>query len=433
MNAAWQPNGLHEQLLEACLTPGARGDQALRAWQAAVDLQTLDGSSYRLLPLLAARLDAPGIEPEFRGLIKGVYRRTWYHNQLLLAQGRQLAAQLAARGIPVMVLKGAALMLRHYRDVGARPMNDLDLAVPTEHAQPAVKYLLETGWQPGPEGTGWTRARRPRPLEGFNPCYLGSRHAHGFRNASGIGVDLHWHVFQRQCDPSADGPSWAAAIRISAEPAALWTLCDPEHLLLILGHGSSYNRIPSIRWVADAVTLLGATPGFDWEGFVAVARQRRLTLPAAALLTYLDGRFAVRVPAGVLERLRHEPVSRSIQRAYRRAVSPPPRLARFRELRYAYGRYRALRAISPATCPPGFLAFLGRVWDADSPWQILRCLGPSGWGRLRGMRSTRGRPAAGVPRRGAGAGASDARAVPDPRTGVATPQAPPASTGRPLG
>jgi len=74
------------------------------------------------------------------GMLTGAYRRSWYRNQFLFDAAAKLIDQLAAAGVPVLVIKGAALCTLHYRDIGARPMDDVDMLVAPEHARLAMDH-----------------------------------------------------------------------------------------------------------------------------------------------------------------------------------------------------------------------------------------------------------------------------------------------------
>ena len=73
--------------------------------------------------------------------------------------------------IPTILLKGMALSQRYYRDLGLRPMFDLDLLVPPQRAKAAYEIL-------GP--LGWT-SRLPGPPT-FDVVALRTRHATLLRN-----------------------------------------------------------------------------------------------------------------------------------------------------------------------------------------------------------------------------------------------------------
>ena len=49
-------------------------------------------------------------------------------------------------GIECMLLKGAALTLRHYRDFGLRNMGDFDLLIHPHDIERAARLLLQNGW-----------------------------------------------------------------------------------------------------------------------------------------------------------------------------------------------------------------------------------------------------------------------------------------------
>jgi hypothetical protein len=394
MTPCWHPSREQEFLLQACLEPDESAATALRAWMDAVDIQQIDPGSFRLLPLLASRPVCLEAKPEVRALAKGTYRRTWYHNQLLLAEGGKVASLLGAAGIPVMIIKGAALSLDDYRDLGARPMEDIDLAVPLEFARRAVELMVAEGWaasatplkgtmSPGRiKGRGWSPG--PRAVEAFDERYFHVRHSHGFRNPNGLGIDLHWHIFQEDCDTDSDATSWAEARPARRGPFLIPS--DHEHLLLILAHAARWNPIPSIRWVADAATLIKTSPELDWEKFLEAAIRRRRTCAAAELLTYLAERFHAAVPEKILHALATHPNTKASRPAYIRDISRPNLLSGWTEMCYLHGRYRSLRKISPATCPPGFSRFLSGILGADRPSQVLGYAVREGIRRLRGIR-----------------------------------------------
>lgn len=396
MKPAWQPSPQQELLLEACVAEGARAVAAREEWLRNTDLQHLEAGSQRLLPLLAARTPPREIAPAARALIQGAYRKTWYHNQLLLAAARDVAALLRPAGIPVMLLKGAALSLESYRNAGARPMGDLDLAVPVTAAREAVARMIRAGWTPEAtpltatmtpgrrRDSGWIPGRRP--LEAFDEAYFNVRHAHGFRQANGLGVDLHWHVFQGDCDPAADEETWRDARQVSHRDFTFWIPAPEEHLLLLLAHGARWSPTSSIRWVADAVTLLQACPDLNWAQFLAAAVRRRQTGAARDLLRYLGTRFEVALPAEVLRALAEHPVTRQTRSAHRRSTGRPTPLTGLTELLYLHSRYRALRRRSPAACAPGFLRFVCGILGAEHPPQVLSYAWREGLRRLRGIR-----------------------------------------------
>jgi hypothetical protein len=389
---AWQPSPLQTLLLHACLdSDPATASLHFEEWQRQLDLDHIDFGSYRLLPLLWKRIEALGFNSRDRDRIKGVYRRTWYANQLVLARASLLVQALAARQIPAMLIKGAALALSNYGDPGQRPMDDVDLVVPFAAAQPAVDTLLEAGWvaEPTPlTGTrvavagahaSWTAGPRRREL--FDDAYFQARHAHGFRGPGGTGADLHWFFSQGNFDPRLDEDVWQRAIPLPQRAGTgRWgnTLVPSpaDHLLLLLVHGSRWNPIPPVRWVADSVILIrSAGPDLDWNQFERSAEARGQTATVAVMLAYLDREFHCGIPADVPGRLAAVPVSASARRRAELSMNPPGMSAGLAELALLYQRYRWLRRSGGRTPSRGFPGYLRHILGAPSLWALTRYVG----------------------------------------------------------
>lgn len=281
-----------------------------------------------------------------------------------------------------MSIKGFALALQAYRDLGARPMADLDLVVPFRQVTQAFEVLSQAGWEASstPLGGSGTEVARhspwleqPRPANAFDPAYLLTRHGHSFRKDGEDDIDLHWFLFQGQCDPGTDEGVWQIARPL--EQAGRWGLdgleaplvlpAAADHLLLLLSHGARWNPVPSIRWVADAVTLVRSAPGLDWERFLTEAQRRRSILPAREMLTYLKETFELSLPTTVLTRLREMPVHGRERLGYRLAVAPAGAGSAIAELLYLRRRHRLLRKDpSSGRSVPGFGRYVCHVLGA---------------------------------------------------------------------
>ena len=211
-----------------------------------------------------------------------------------------------------------------------------------------------------------------RPVAAFDAAYFGVRHAHGFKGLGGVDVDLHWFLFQGDCDPGMDDAVWAAARPLTWRGASAVAPDPADHLLLLLAHGSRWSPTPPVRWVADAVTLLRTEHAVRWERVVAGARARGLTLLTADMLAYLERRFAVGVPGEALRDLHAAPITSRERRAYRLRVSPPGIATGIEELRYLRSRHRALVRSGPAAAVPAFPAFVRHILGAASLAQVGR-------------------------------------------------------------
>src|SRR5205807_8355009 len=134
-------------------------------------------------------------DPEM-GRLKEAYESSWYTNQLLFDHGAPALNALRRAEVETLVLKGAALSGLYYRDAGARPMEDVDVAVTAADAPRAIATLRALGWRPEVEPTAAVRS---------------ARHSVPFSDGRGAVLDLHWRILWQ---PRPERSLWAASRRI---------------------------------------------------------------------------------------------------------------------------------------------------------------------------------------------------------------------------
>jgi len=363
-----------EQLLvlHAALDPAPAAATAWRRWRERVEFDDVDHGSTRLLPLVYRKLGAAAFDDEVAGRLKGLYRRSWSHNQLIFKRAAGAIAALEGAGIETLVTKGASLALLSYGDVGVRPMDDVDVLVPLDRATEAIEVLSAAGWKPDHEDPpAWTRVH----------------HSLGFAGADRGEVDLHWFALWQ---PAGDEQLWRASVPLELAGATTRAPCPADQLLLACVHGTPWSPLPPFRWIADAVTVIRAAgEELEWDRLVAEAERRRLTVATAAALDYLREEFGAPVPALALAGLTAAPTTRHERAAFRAACRPDSPL---RTLRMAWDRYRRLRDLDTGAPRPGsFVGFARRFWGLESVWQ-LPLHGARALSRRRGRGAARSAP-----------------------------------------
>ena len=236
------PTSAQRLLLRAVVLRGAEALAAWQRWTQAVNLDRLDAGSIRLLPQLYRSLEREGVRDPLMSKLKGVYRHTWYGNQLRLRDTGVVLGELNRRGIEPMLLKGAALTLLHYRDSGLRPMEDVDILVRTHQWRAAVGALTDLGWT-------------PRVL--VTPRRVAASHAMEFADARAQRIDLHWHLLPVSCWPGADDEFWERASTTALRGVRVSVLDATDQLLHTCAHGVKWEHVPPLRWIADAALNLG--------------------------------------------------------------------------------------------------------------------------------------------------------------------------------
>ena len=345
-----------------------RAGNAFTRWRNAQDIALIDDGSARLLPLLVPRAQLFSADDPAWPVIRGCYRRAYFHGQLLRARASKAMALLAGAGVATLALKGGALLRYYDGNPALRPMNDFDVLVPRERAVDAIRVLVAHGWT----------SALPQP-ERLPDAY----HSAGFRSRDGLDFDLHWHVVPSNSDPAADASVWSAAVRCDIIGAAgsrpaggtsPLALGAEDLLTVVCAHAAQWSPIASVRWVADALAILRAERrAFDWPRVSAQAVRWHVVPHLVDTLGYLRDRWSVDVPAAVLVQLAGAPVPTVDRRAYTvlgRMPGPADYLAR------PWRRYRVrCRDTGAIAAIPGFIRYLqitlGRPRARDLPFEIL--------------------------------------------------------------
>ena len=305
------PNPEQELLLQAALFQGEGSIHAWHLWKKGTDIETntLDLSSFRLLPQVYRNLCDQGLSDPLIEKLKGIYRLHWYKNQRLFHHMTPVLKSFHAAGIKTMILKGAALSLQYYRDYGLRAMGDFDVLVPTRQSLEAITLLKSLGWTPK-----WDLPEKYRSL----------RHSQPFRGSGDCELDFHWHILSGNPAADADDDFWEEAQEVKIQDLSTRTLNPTDQLLHVCVHGATWDEVPHLRWVADAMMILKvAKSEIDWSRLLIQARKRRLVIPLRETFAYLRDKFDAQVSAEILKALQNIPVSKREYRVYRYSTGPP--------------------------------------------------------------------------------------------------------------
>jgi hypothetical protein len=362
------PTAPEELLLRAALLRGRAGIAAWVQWKSQVDFDDIDSESYRLVPQLYRNLRDQGVSDPLMGRLKGIYRRTWYQNQLRFhAIARPLRLLHDAR-IPVALLKGAAVLEHCHRDYGMRPMADFDLYVPGERAPAAIELLLHSGFAPrgAPEDVLRDTVAHP------------DRHAElEFENGPAGEFDLHWRLFPESLRDDSEEAIWRGAVQTEALGTSVWVLNHADLLLHVLTHGIVRGAVTPetsrVRWVTDGMAIIRASgPALDWQRLCALAGRYGFTPLLRDGLGYLRRTFHAAIPDTVLHELSARPVPFQDRVVHAARTLPPERWGAWLTICIGYvdcalGLPRGAGPLRTLSALPGYYR---RRWRARSLWTM---------------------------------------------------------------
>ncbi len=354
------PTEEQELLLRAALLRDQASTDAWRKWEARVDVNDIDYASRRLLPLLYRNLDQQGVTSPAMDLYKGIYRLTWYENQMLFHTASSVLHLFHEAGIETILLKGVVLALEYYKDPGLRPMGDLDVLIHPKDVPAAVSLLRSYRWLPKP---GF-----PKEVK---DTFFWMRHAHGFYDDTGHEFDLHWHALAEGCENNADEDFWSGAISTHVNGVFTHSLNPTDLFLHVCAHGLRWNSVPPFRWVADAMTILDTSlDKIDWDRFIVLSQRLHLVLPLQESLRYLVDLLAVEVPQDVLKRLSSTPISEEERRFYKIRMQAMDTISPYRMLTLLYLRYSRAIYSNSKLSSASFLQYLQTLWGVNHLWQV---------------------------------------------------------------
>jgi SAM-dependent methyltransferase len=308
--------GLEAQLLLYCSRSLPEADATRRVehlLEGEIDwtLLTRLALANRVTPLLhstLARIETPGIPPEFLEALQSHCRVNDARGRQLTEELLQILAALDSAGVPVLPFKGVTLAHRAYGDVALRWAGDIDLLIRKEHLDAIHETLAARGY------LEVTEVEERRRLGASEQVWT-------------LDQDCEYLYVRREDDMCVE-PHWALAPRrlaIALDYDGIWKRAAPltldgrtfpgfaiEDLILALGvHGSKHQWV-ELRWCCDLAELARRDPDIDWDACLARAAQagcRRML--AIGLLLAVD-LLEAPVPAHVVRSMREDRTARDL-------------------------------------------------------------------------------------------------------------------------
>ena len=227
----------------------------------------------------------------------------------MAARARTIVAELAGHGVSVLVLKGMQTAFRYFPTPGARTMSDIDLAIRPGDVPLAAEVLGELGLVAGPHSPlppqqqTWRAPGAPTVPRSLalthadDPWSIDLQTSLNRKYSSGsptVRLDTLW--------TDSNTEPWA----LSANARALSLQAQALHCACHASCGFGNLSMHRLCELAFSVRSGAAQGGFDWDEFMALARQSAALSAAYPALHLTELLAPGTVPAHALETARAE-------------------------------------------------------------------------------------------------------------------------------
>ncbi|HEY9854062.1 MAG TPA: nucleotidyltransferase family protein [Leptolyngbyaceae cyanobacterium] len=343
----------HELLLRAAFQEGKDATDAWHQWKTTVDIEELDPESYRLLPLLYRNLSAHGVEDSEMVRLKGVYRRRWYENQLLVSKLTALLRSFQDAGIEAIILKDVALLLHYYQDDGLRAIDSLDIFVRWADGDAAIGLLNKLGWK--------LKEKVPDKV-------LSKLSVISFVDESGKTLNLYRHIYWYPLPANTD---FGAGVIVTPIKDLSSYIFNPTYQLLQLcQQGTIWHLVPPIRLVADGMIIINSfADSIDWDFLVMEAEKNRFILPLKKAIAILSELLLVPIPDPIIAKVRDLKPSAFELLEYQVSAGEPLPVIKTFIMRYSQ-YLKSVQSSGLKFKMMGFPRYLQDVWGLDNLWSV---------------------------------------------------------------
>lgn len=305
---------VHRAVLRAATGPEEDAAVSYKTWRAAVPLDNIDHSIYRIMPLLIDLVRRSGIDDPDIARMQGVARHIWTSNVLRLRLLFAALDPLEAAGIRPMLLKGAALLARNPAVARKRTFADFDILVPPNTIGEASRVLRTAGFSLS--SFQWSDFEEDLPTSHTAGVPLSIKGQIGE-------LDLHWRPASNIYDPRLLERFFEAAeeAELQGRPVLIPTM--PHHLFTSIARCEPWDQVESFNRLIEGYFLLSQSEApFDWTEATALFERYGCELPALDYLGTLIEHSAVSVPRSVIAHLEKRVTQAKIKEWNLRAMPP---------------------------------------------------------------------------------------------------------------
>ncbi len=213
-----------------------------------------------------------------------VYLSNYLQNESAFSEIRQLAQTV--KGEKVVLLKGAALNLMLYPDLGIRPMSDIDVLVEKNRRYEIYKILGEQGWN---VGNTTEKSEIHSKISDVEHKHLPKTN----RTENGKYVELHWKFFAGTNDDEIS----AEAVKTSVKWEENVYLMSNEMMFahLCSNFTDGYDLGETLRTLCDVNEFL-LQKELDWSLLDRICKEEPLHSRLLTALNCVAWMFGTKIP-----------------------------------------------------------------------------------------------------------------------------------------
>jgi len=236
--------------------------------------------------------------------LRNAYLRTIGQNIRMNQELMKIVRALESNGIPVMLLKGAALECILERSILARTKYDIDILMHEQDFYRAQDALRELGYAPS------------QPLPKMSEREL-VEYAHCFDQIKlygekGMKIDVHFRLLNMGMPRVEESLVWSRSRYARADDGRV-LVPSPEDMLLHLCFHANHHGFASLHHFCDIHDVLDhVADGIDWKYFVQAAQERKIEATMYYALAIAGRLLGSSVSPSVYERLKPKRAKRMV-------------------------------------------------------------------------------------------------------------------------
>lgn len=278
-------------------------------WNYIIDYSIKQGISPLFYWNLKKISNGKDVPPEVMKSLEKMYYSNLARNMLLYDELSKILTAFQKAGIDTIVLKGAFLAEEIYKNIGLRPMNDIDLLIKEEDLQKAKKKLTELKYSA-------TSISQTKFHEQFQT--LLDNELEFIHHDKKISIDIHWDIQSPQIPYKTDiNKFWDNTKPVKITGIETLTFAPEnilQHLCLHLDKHINVSHSPLARPLRDYCDIAEVTNHYkdtiNWRYLLQSSKDYGIEEPIFQGLFIAKEYFGAFIPENILSEF--EPVKSSI-------------------------------------------------------------------------------------------------------------------------